>query len=287
MEIKETLDTFFFYLSSERGLSPHTVEAYRSDILAFVEFTHSSIFHKESVIAFLHFLREKEYASASVARAFIALKVFFRFLKKEGRTESNPTDYLEHPKVWQSVPGVLSCKEIEALFKQPDISSIQGARDLAILEVLYSCGLRVSELCSLNIYCIDDPFVKVMGKGSKERVVPIGKKAIQAVDHYLSFRHEESTHETPLFVNSRGHRIDRISIWKMIKEYAAQASITKNITPHTLRHSFATHLLDNGADLRVIQEMLGHTNIKTTDRYTHVSQKQVQESFKKFHNRNI
>lgn len=172
--------------------------------------------------------------------------------------------------------------EVTRLLEAPDPETFLGARDRAIIEMLYGSGLRVSELCSLSIYSIDETSVKVMGKGRKERIVPVGRKAVEAVDHFL-VRFRDQFEGEALFVTKRGKALDRVAVWRIIKHYAGQAGIQKPISPHTLRHSFATHLLDHGADLRVIQEMLGHSHIGTTDRYTHVSQSRLQEAFSKFH----
>lgn len=202
----------------------------------------------------------------------MAIKAFFRFLKREGVVEVNVAMYLDSPKLWQLIPEVLSLKEIEALL---EISEI-GQRDRAILELLYGSGLRVSELCGLKMQDVDDTFVRVRGKGGKERVVPIGTRAIEALDAYLAHRDDE---QGWLFLSKRGKQLDRTAVWKRIKVMAERAGITKTISPHTLRHSFATHLLDGGADLRIIQEMLGHSSIGTTDRYTHVSHKRLQAAF--------
>lgn len=282
---------FLIYISSEKGLASNTIEAYRRDIQHFIKFLSfqnvekiTSV-EKSHIVGFLGELFNKKYASASVSRKLIAIKVFLRFLKREGAVNENVAHYIESPKLWQLVPEVLMPNEIEALIACPNNKTEEGARDRAIIEVFYSSGLRVSELCSLGIYDVDDQFVRVMGKGKKERLVPLGSAALHAVDHYLV--HYRSKYESDknqiLFLNSRGNPINRISVWKMIKNRAKEADITKNISPHTLRHSFATHLLDNGAELRVIQEMLGHASISSTDRYTHVSQKRLQEAFHQFH----
>jgi integrase/recombinase XerD len=178
---------------------------------------------------------------------------------------------------------VLSVGEVTALLAQPNPEERIGARDKAMLEVLYASGLRVSELCGLNIQDVGEEAVRVKGKGSKERVVPIAKSALNTVDHYLGKFREDK--EGALFLGSQGKRLDRITVWSRVKFYAKKAGITKSISPHTLRHSFATHLLENGADLRVIQEMLGHANIGTTDRYTHISRKHLHEAFERFHPR--
>jgi integrase/recombinase XerD len=269
----------------------HTQEAYRRDLEDFLSFLSSSLIQwkdvqTQHIVDFLSRKQNAHYAPASICRSFIALKVFFRFLKREGIIQDNLTLHLDSPKVWQLIPEVLSQEEIEALLAQPDRTTADGARDQAILEVLYASGLRVSELCQLKIQDVDDHYVKVMGKGGKERIVPIGKKAIAAIDNYLRYRDlETGGRQQALFVTKRGKAIDRIRVWRMVKDYAKQAGITKTISPHTLRHSFATHLLDHGADLRVIQEMLGHSSISSTDRYTHVSRIHLHEAFQAFHPR--
>lgn len=287
------LDDFSTYIGSEKGLSSNTVEAYQRDIAAFFIFLRNqavvSIQDVKEVhlVDFIGTLKTLQYASSSIARNLIAIKVLSRFLKREGAIQFNFALYLETPKVWQLIPEVLYYDEIERLFEAPDTTTLQGSRDKAILEILYACGLRVSEVCTLKIYDVDDQYVRVMGKGKKERLVPIGNKAIQAIDHYLHHHRSQTDSEKvqELFVSNRGKPIDRISIWKMIKDYAKKAGIHKNISPHTLRHSFATHLLDNGADLRVIQELLGHASISSTDRYTHISKSRLQMNFDTFHPR--
>lgn len=278
---------FYLYLTAEKGLSRHTVEAYKHDVEAFFSYLNITIeaVKETHIIDYLSYLREQEYAISTISRALIAIKVFFRYMKKEGYIKENIAFYLESPKLWQLIPAVLSGREVEALLASPDPTVPLEARDKAILEVLYACGLRVSELCGLNLQDVDDQFVKVFGKGGKERIVPMGRKAVEAVDYYLT--HFRGQHDLePLFLTNQGKRITRQEVWKRIKYYAKQCKIEKNISPHTLRHSFATHLLDNGADLRVIQELLGHGSISSTDRYTHVSRSHLQEAFQAFHPRN-
>lgn len=287
---------FIAYCRSEKGLSLNTLDAYSSDIthfLSFIKTYNPSVLSylaitQEHIIQFLKFLQQKKYASASSSRAFISIKIFFRFLKRERLITKNITEYLESPKLWQLIPEVLTQEEVEALLLLPNPLTPLGCRNLALLELLYSSGLRVSELCALTLYDIDDTFIRVMGKGSKERLVPIGSKALQAIDNYLlHFRDTQSSlEEKRVFLTKSGKPLDRFTVWKIIKHYAKCAKITKNISPHTLRHSFATHLLDNGADLRVIQEFLGHANIATTERYTHISQKKLQDSFYTYHPKN-
>jgi integrase/recombinase XerD len=288
------IDDFFLYLLSEKGLARNSIAAYRCDVSKFVAFLHTISVEKfinveqKHLIRFLSDLKAKNYASSSISRALIAVKLLFRFLKRENYINKNVALYLESPKIWQLIPEVLSLKEVENLILQASFDTFMSSLDRAVLETMYACGLRVSELCSLGIYDVDEEFLRVMGKGRKERLVPIGKKAITAIDHYLThYRSEfDSTSNTALFLTDRGKRIDRISIWKRIKFYGKKAGIQKNISPHTLRHSFATHLLDNGADLRVIQELLGHASIASTDRYTHLSTKHIQEAFQSFHPKN-
>lgn len=288
------IDDFCSYIASEKGLSHNTIEAYERDIHAFTSFlkknaiTDINSVTQQHVISFLSDLKLADYATASMSRALIAIKVFFRFLKREGTVKANITIYIESPKLWQLIPDVLSIEEVEALLKQPNISTPLGARDKAIIEVLYGSGLRVSEICGIGIYDVDDEFIRVFGKGRKERVVPIGKRAIEAIDHYLTlYRCQfDSEKEQHLFLSRTGKPLERTAVWKIIKNYAKGIGSQKNISPHTLRHSFATHLLDNGADLRIIQEMMGHSNISSTDRYMHVSRSHIQSAFQNFHPKN-
>lgn len=285
------LQDFLSYIASEKGLARNTIEAYGHDISIFVAFlqeqgvTALTELQRNHIVSFLSRLKAENYASASICRRLIAIKVWCRFLKREGVTSTNVAQYIDTPKLWQLIPEVLTADEVNQLLEMPDPSTPLGARDKAILEILYASGLRVSEVCTLEIYHVDDTFVRVKGKGGKERLVPLGKQALAAIDHYLmEYRNQsDSEHQHALFISKSGRPIDRITIWKMIKRYAKTAGIHKEISPHTLRHSFATHLLDNGADLRIIQEMLGHADIGTTDRYTHISRARLQDAFQAFH----
>lgn len=279
------MEDFLLYLGSEKGLSPHTLSAYGRDLKGFQRFLEGKsweVVTQEDVLSYLEYVKEK-YATASVCRMLVAIKVFFRFLKRDGLISSDPTRYLDSPKLWQLIPEVLSLDEVTRLLAAPGSEDATSARDKAMLHVLYASGLRVSELCGLNLTDVDDTRVRVKGKGNKERIVPIAKSAVDAVDHYLTNWRQNA--EGPLFVTAQGKRIDRVTVWKRVKFYAKKIGIDKPISPHTLRHSFATHLLENGADLRIIQEMLGHVSIHTTDRYTHVSQKHLNEAFDRFHPR--
>lgn len=280
---------FLDYIRSEKGLSPHTIEAYGRDISLFGSLLNGKHWKEvvpEDILAFLGLLKGKGYASSSICRTLVAIKVFFRFLKKEGEMTLDLGRYFDTPKIWQLIPEVLSVEEVDALLAQPKTDDSLGSRDKAILELLYATGMRVSELCGLSLNDLSDTFVKVKGKGKKERIIPVGKKAMTAIDDYLlRFRGEMKEENGPLFISPRGKPIDRITVWNRVKAYARSAGIAKSISPHTLRHSFATHLLDNGADLRLIQDMLGHEDIGTTDRYTHVTGNRLKAAFKAFHPR--
>lgn len=286
----EHLADFLSYLGAEKGLSPNTLESYARDIRCLFQFLQVkklslSCSTTTHILAFLAEMKDKQYASSSLCRFIVSLKMFFRYLKKEGVVQQDPTSHLDSPKFWQLIPEVLTICEVTNLLSAPDTTSLVGARDQAILEILYASGLRVSEVCQLNLIDVADEYVRVKGKGNKERIVPIAKKAVSSIDFYLSCFRKDCDKKEALFLSTKGQRIDRITIWSRIKLYAKQAGISKNISPHTLRHSFATHLLENGADLRVIQEMLGHASIGTTDRYTHISHKHLHEAFNQFHPR--
>jgi integrase/recombinase XerD len=288
--MNEVLEEFAGYLGVEKGLAANTLEAYRRDNLAFLVFLREKGINKltdvtqDHLIDFLGCLKAQEYAVSSLCRMLIAIKVFFRFAKREKHIAHDPVAHLDSPKLWQLIPEVLSAKEVDALLAAPDCQTNVGVRDRAIFIVMYASGLRVSEVCGLNIHSLDDNVVRVRGKGGKERIVPIARCAVEAVDAYLLGARGEGKEEA-LFVTARGKRIDRHMVWKRIKFYAKAAGIAKNISPHTLRHSFATHLLENGADLRIIQEMLGHAHIATTDKYTHLKERHLLEAFAAFHPR--
>ncbi len=291
----DALDTgisdFLDYLRVEKGLSQNTIEAYGRDVRLFASFLRGKgvgVFAEAdsaAVYGFLGHLKQTGYAGSSVCRMLVAVKVLLRFLKKEGQIQSDPGRYFETPKIWQLIPEVMTVEEVEKLLKEPKDADFIGARDRAVFELLYATGMRVSELCSLKIHDLSDTFVKVQGKGKKERMIPVGKKAIDAVDRYLLHFRGKAEGGDPLFISQQGKALSRICVWARIRAYAKSAGIKKSISPHTLRHSFATHLLENGADLRLIQEMLGHEDIGTTDRYTHVANTRLKAAFKAFHPR--
>jgi integrase/recombinase XerD len=283
------LESFVSYLVSERGFSPHTIAAYAKDVrffLVFLKEKAGALEHvkKEDFFSYLSFLQAKNYASSSIYRIMVSIKLFFRFLKKEGLLGQNIIQDVDLPKIWQLIPSVLSMEEVERLLKEPVCEDFIGSRDRAILELLYATGIRVSECCQLKISDVDDAFVKVHGKGRKDRIIPIGKSALEAIDHYLVHFYQKGTSDC-LFISRSGKPIDRQTVWQRVKFYAKKAGIEKTISPHTLRHSFATHLLENGADLRLIQEMLGHEDVATTDRYTHISASHLARAFSAFHPR--
>lgn len=283
MNWEPRIHDFLSYIASEKGLSVNTIQAYERDIRRFAESLDEEA-AEEGIVNHMSALKEKGYASSSIYRTLMALRVFFRFLKREGYVEKDPTALLESPKIWQLIPEVLTAQEVERLLGAPGDGE-EEMRDKAVLETLYATGIRVSELCSLDIHDVGENTVRVLGKGGKERIVPIGEEAIAAIDAYLgNYRHDKGDHR-PLFVSKRGKRMSRVTVWEKVKFYARKVGIEKEISPHTLRHSFATHLLDHGADLRVIQEMLGHADIGTTDRYTHLSKKRLFDAFDTFHPR--
>ncbi len=283
------LQTFVSYLVAERGFSSHTIEAYGKDVRYFLEFVKEKRLlleglKKEDFFDYLSFLQTKKYATSSTYRIMVSIKLFFRFLKREGFLKENIVQDIDLPKIWQLIPSVLSMEEVERVLAEAKPDCFIGSRDRAILELLYATGMRVSECCQLKISDVDDAFVRVHGKGRKDRIIPIGKSALEAIDYYLLHYYQKGTSDS-LFVSRKGKPIDRQTIWQRIKWYAKKAGIEKNISPHTLRHSFATHLLENGADLRLIQEMLGHEDVATTDRYTHVSKSHLSRAFDAFHPR--
>lgn len=280
---KEIAD-FLVYLGSEKGLSPRTLEAYGRDLHGLREYLKGKTPSSEDIIHYFETLKGRGIASSSLCRALVAVKVFYRFMKREKRMEANPTLFLESPRMWQLIPEVMTEEEVSRFLEAPGRDDFIGARDRALFHLMYASGLRVSEVCQLNIGDISDDFVRVKGKGGKERIIPVAAAAVDELDHFLAnFRIEG---EGAIFITTRGTRMSRIAVWERVKHYAGKAGIVKSISPHTLRHSFATHLLENGADLRIIQELLGHANIATTDRYTHISHKHLHTAFEKFHPKN-
>lgn len=292
----EFITAFLDYLSVERGLSRNTIASYREDLEQFAGFlkgrglTSAGAIRKDEISDFMFHLKEKGISSNSIARRLSCLRMFFRFMVRERIVRSDPTSLVDSPKLWKKIPETLSFNEVEALLAQPAVRRPQGIRDRAILETLYATGMRVSEAADLrgdNVN-LEVGFIRCIGKGNKERVVPLGRKAAESIQRYLAAARpgflKGKVCDT-LFVSRMGKRLSRQSLWKLIKQYARQAGIKKPMKPHILRHSFATHLLEHGADLRSVQEMLGHANIATTQIYTHVNKERLKSVHKQFHPR--
>ena len=288
-----TLLDFTGYLRLERSMSPNTIAGYSSDVRKYFEVLRRAGVapadaSPDIISKFLAELVESGVTKRSQARATSSIKALYRYLDAEGRLESNPCDKIAAPKMNPYLPTVLSVEEVLAILDSVDLSKPFGHRDRCILEVLYSCGLRVSELVSLKIsdLFLDEGFIRVFGKGSKQRLVPIGEPAVKAIRLYRSIRDAgpvQKQAEDILFLNRRGGRLSRVAVFNIVKEQAAVAGIRKEISPHTFRHSFATHLVENGADLRVVQQMLGHESILTTEIYTHIDTKKWQDTILKYH----
>lgn len=279
------LKDYAYYLKVERAMSPNTVEAYLSDLQEFFSVTGLAPgdVTAEAVTLCLSGLSVSE---RSQARMLSSLRSFFGWMQLEGEREDNPAEKVDFPKTGRYLPAVLSVEEVDALMESVNLSTVSGIRDRAILEVLYGCGLRVSEASGLRISDIfmGEGFVRVTGKGDKQRVVPMGESAVQAVEAWLEVRPEPVPKaEDILFLNLKGGPLSRVSIFNMVKKQAVLAGIHKEISPHTFRHSFATHLIENGADLRVVQEMLGHESILTTEIYTHIDSSTWQRSILENH----
>ena len=298
MSWESELKGFRTYLKLEKSLSDHTIEAYVRDLsklIAFLEMKDPDASLEKIRLSdlsdFVRWLNEIGLSARSQARIISGIKSFYRYLMMEDIIDTDPTALLETPRTGRKLPEVLSVEEIDRLIGQIDLSKPEGQRNRAIIEVMYSCGLRVSELVGLKIshVYLDQGFIRVVGKGNKERLIPVGRKAIKEIEMYLPFRnslpviHKES--EDILFLNRRGKKLTRVMIFTLIKQYAASAGIKKSISPHTLRHSFATHLIDGGADLRAVQEMLGHESILTTEIYTHLDRHYLRDAIIRFHPR--
>ncbi|WP_339062586.1 site-specific tyrosine recombinase XerD [Tepidibacillus marianensis] len=294
--MERLVEQFIHYLMVEKGLAQNTLDSYRRDLISYFKFLKSyegiSIeeTNRSHIIAYLLSLKNNGRATTTISRNLASIRAFYQYLLRDRIIAKDPSQNLESPKIDKRLPKVLSVEQVESLLNMPDSKTPSGMRDRAMLELLYATGIRVSELVSLNI---DDlnltmGFVKCFGKGSKERIVPLGSMAIRSIKIYLDHARMELTKrrvEESLFVNHHGTRLTRQGFWKIIKKYAKQAEIETQITPHTLRHSFATHLLENGADLRSVQEMLGHADISTTQIYTHITKSRLKEVYSKAHPR--
>lgn len=291
---EEILNFFLGFLSVEKGLSSNTVLSYSRDIRKLFRF-----FQKEKIqwnrakeddlIKFVHQQSRAGLSARSSARLISTLKSFYKFLVSDGILKKNPVANLSSPKTWLVLPQFLTLKEVEALLSQPDEKDVRGLRDKAMLELLYATGLRVSELVALKPkdLNLEDGFLLCRGKGNKERIVPLGNSAVRAIQKYLNEARSKLVKQPneSLFLTQRGEAFTRQGFWKLLKSYAQKAGLEVKISPHTLRHSFATHLLERGADLRSVQLMLGHSQITTTQIYTHVSRERLRRVYEKFHPR--
>jgi integrase/recombinase XerD len=298
MDISSTIAAFLTHVRVEKGLSANTVTAYRRDLLKFDDFAKKRKITLESVtrdnlVEFLASLYRQKLESRTVARHLVTLRNFFRFAQLQELICTDPCQNLESPKIRRSLPGYLRLEEIERLLAQPDDKTPLGLRDHAMLDVLYSTGLRVSELISLRVMDLDTAVgcIRCIGKGDKERIVPIGKKALALVERYLRDARPKLIGKgkqalaTTLFINRRGAPLSRVGVWKILSAYGRKAGLRSALTPHMLRHSFATHLLERGADLRSVQLMLGHSDISTTQIYTHVVEERLKQIYKAHHPR--
>jgi integrase/recombinase XerD len=294
--MKVLMDNFLYYLSVEKGLADNTVASYQFDFKSFAAFlagksiTDIKEVTRHDLMAYLLHLKKREKSPATLARHMACLKSFFHFLLREKIIDEDPTCHLESPKLAQMFPRVLSMEETELLINRPNTGTVLGLRDKAMLELIYATGLRVSELVNLNLQDInlEMGFLRCLGKGAKERIVPIGSFGVDALKEYLNrsrVKLVKASKTEALFVNRHGKRLTRQGFWKILKAYAKEAKIEINITPHTLRHSIATHMLENGADLRTVQEILGHADITTTQIYTHLTKTHLKEIYDQCHPR--
>ncbi len=296
MEISAAISSFLTHVKVEKGLSSNTVAAYRRDLAKFNAFVQKRKLALEAVsrddlVDFLAGLYRQKLESKSVARHLVSLRNLFRFAQIQELIAADPSVNLESPKIRRSLPGYLRLEEVERLLAQPDAKTALGLRDRAMLEILYSAGLRVSELIGMRVTDLDSKVgsVRCIGKGDKERIVPVGKKALSMVEKYLRDARPKLIRKVPssptLFVNRRGMALSRVGVWKILSAYGRRAGLRVPLTPHTLRHSFATHLLERGADLRSVQLMLGHADISTTQIYTHVVEERLKQIYKAHHPR--
>lgn len=291
------LKEYLTYLKLERNLSENTLLSYKNDLSIFISFLSNynisdpSEISSDKITAFFKTLKNMGLTSSSAARYFSSLKGFFSYLVKNNYITKNPIEKISAPKLSKKLPSVLNINEIELILSKPDVNDTLGLRDKAILETFYACGTRVSELINLKLsdLFLQEEVIRVFGKGSKERLIPIGSSAIKWIEEYIkksrSLLLKISKSGNYVFLNSRGSKLSRMGIWKIIDRYVKEADIKKEVHPHTFRHSFATHLLEGGADLRAVQEMLGHVDISTTQIYTHIDRDYIKQVHKQFHPR--
>ncbi|PIW69455.1 MAG: site-specific tyrosine recombinase XerD [Ignavibacteriales bacterium CG12_big_fil_rev_8_21_14_0_65_30_8] len=291
------LKEYLSVLKLEKNLSENTIQSYRNDITCFLNFleedniTDPDEIKQNNIVAFFKSLKDTGLTSRSASRYHSAIKGFFKYLFVSKYIKESPIEKVSPPKLSKNLPSVLSVNEIEMILSKPDVNDKLGLRDKATLELLYACGIRVSELINLKISSLffSEEVIRVFGKGSKERIVPIGSSAVKWINEYLSksrpLLEKKMKSENYLFLNTRGTKLSRMSIWKIVDKYVKEAGIKSDVHPHTFRHSFATHLLEGGADLRAVQEMLGHSDISTTQIYTHIDREYIKQMHKDFHPR--
>lgn len=294
--MEQLLKDFIYYLSVEKGLAENTLDSYQRDLKKYINFLQKHKVNdikkatRKNISDYLLEQKEKGLAPSTLSRNLASIRSFYQFLLKEQVIRENPAADLESPRAEKKLPRVLSLQDIELLLEQPKPNDVIGIRDRAMLELLYATGIRVSELVSLNLNNVNVKmgFLKCDGKGGKERMIPLGSVALRRLQEYLKesrLKFLKNRDEKALFLNQHGNRLTRQGFWKILKKYALKAGISTEITPHTLRHSFATHLLENGADLRSVQEMLGHADISTTQIYTQITRKKIKEVYKQTHPR--
>ncbi|MBE1446045.1 site-specific tyrosine recombinase XerD [Paenibacillus sp. OAS669] len=295
--MKKELDSFIHYLSVERQLAKNTLDSYERDIIQYLDFLENQDIaalkdtKKIHISSYMMHLKRMGRAAATQSRSLVSIRAFYQYLVREHRMDHDPTMLMEMPKLEKRVPSVLTIEEVESLLDAPQTEVPNGLRDKAMLEILYATGIRVSELISIDVENVnlEMGFLRCIGKASKERIIPLGAIASEYVGHYITAARpkmlKQSQSEQALFLNHLGTRMTRQGFWKIIKRYAAETQIMKEITPHTLRHSFAAHLLENGADLRSVQEMLGHADISTTQIYTQVARGKMKDVYDNAHPR--
>ncbi len=290
-DLAKLIEDYLNFLYIERGLSANTVSAYQKDLESYRGFFRRKVRtpRREDIGNHLLDLKHQGLSAKTVARHLSAIKGFYRFLLSEGKIGSDPTVGMKTPKVWYELPSCLSFREVMRILARPDLTKEAGIKDRAILELLYATGMRISELAGLerNNLNLEVGYLRCIGKGSKERIVPVGREAIKSIKLYLEKArpHYAKGKDKHLFINKFGKGFTRQGLWKIVKKYALKAGIKKEISPHTFRHSFATHLLEGGADLRSVQEMLGHASISTTQVYTHVDRARLKKIHAKYHPR--
>ena len=300
--MRQVIGDFLKYLEVEKGFPTNTIVAYRNDLNQLASFIEEEAakrgsippwasFDRQSMLSYLLDLRQRNYAATTVARKVAAARSFFNFMVAEGVIKANPIQDVRSPRIGKSLPKPISISQVRRLIEQPSkLPTLEAKRDRAMLELLYASGMRVSELVSLNLGDVDleNGYVRCLGKGNKERVIPIYQQAVLSVKEYVEENRPQLAHnkdEKALFLNLRGDRLTRQGFWQILKGYAKSANLEVEVTPHTLRHSFATHMLSGGADLRSVQELLGHANISTTQIYTHLTSEHVRRTYEQSHPR--